>query len=208
MSSVKNVQVRKLYWDESKLCARKWNPSPRKRVEALAEADTDRSDRPIAEGPQKTISIEIYSWRAGFRGSSAEAESTYHSPAEAETVVAEAARKTVRKPRVLATAHIASTLMSHRFSHWIGCVGKIPPKKMSFSPKRWVSSIFFPFSCPLTHLKPGNFPWISHENQSIAGRAPSHPAPAVAVACRFGLRPGHLPHCAETWEHQSVRRPW
>ena len=35
--------------------------------------------------------------RAGFRGSSAEAESTYQPSAEAETVVAEAARKTARK---------------------------------------------------------------------------------------------------------------
>ena len=33
-----------------------------------------------------------------LRGSSAEAESTYHSSVEAETVVAEAAQKTARKP--------------------------------------------------------------------------------------------------------------
>ena len=90
VSSVKNLHVRELYWDETKLRPRKWNPRPRKREEALAEAD---ADRPIAEGPRKSI----YSWRACCRGSSAEAESTYHSSAEAETVVAEAARKSARK---------------------------------------------------------------------------------------------------------------
>ena len=54
LSSVKNLQVRKLYGDETKLGPRKWNPRPRKRAEALAEANVDR---PIAEGPRKTISM-------------------------------------------------------------------------------------------------------------------------------------------------------
>ena len=49
LSSVKNLQVRNL----TKLVPWKWNPRPRKRAEALAEAD---ADRPIAEGPRKTIS--------------------------------------------------------------------------------------------------------------------------------------------------------
>ena len=111
MSSVKNLQVRKLsgwwfgtffifpyignnrpnwliffrgvettnqlYWDETKFCARKWNPRPRKRL------------RKRISGSRR--------WSSD-RGRAAEAESTYHSSAEAETVVAEAARKTVRKP--------------------------------------------------------------------------------------------------------------
>ena len=72
---------KKVTGGETKLGPRKWNPRLRKRAEALAEAD---ADRPIAEGPRKTIS-----WRACFRGSSTEAESTYQSSAEAETVVAE-----------------------------------------------------------------------------------------------------------------------
>ena len=108
VSSVKNLHVREMYWDEIKLRPRKWNPRPRKRAEALAEAD---ADRPIAEGPRKSI----YSWRACCRGSSAEAESTYHSSAEAETVVAEAARKSARK-----TSRIRRELyrgFRHRSSH-------------------------------------------------------------------------------------------
>jgi len=57
MSSVKNLQVRKLYGDETRLGPRKWNPRPRKRAEALAEAD---ADRPIAEGPRKTVLTNLH----------------------------------------------------------------------------------------------------------------------------------------------------
>ena len=80
LSSVKHLHVR--------------NPRPRKRAEALAGADADRS---IAEGPRKSVC----SWRACCSGNSAEAESTYRSSAEAETVVAEAARKSARKTSMI-----------------------------------------------------------------------------------------------------------
>ena len=35
LSSVKNLQIRKLYCDETKLCLQKWNPRPRKRFRKL-----------------------------------------------------------------------------------------------------------------------------------------------------------------------------
>ena len=50
LSSVKNLQERKLYGDETKLGPRKWNPRSRKSAEALAEVE---ADRPIREGPRK-----------------------------------------------------------------------------------------------------------------------------------------------------------
>ena len=138
MSSVKNLHVREMYWDEIKLRPRKWNPRPRKRAEALAEAD---ADRPIAEGPRKSI----YSWRACCRGSSAEAESTYHSSAEAETVVAEAARKSARKTsRIRRELYRGFRHRSHEIKWHAVCLSRDGPPSILQELGFWYSHLWHP----------------------------------------------------------------
>ena len=100
LSSVKNFQVRKLYGDETwwSMMKLSWaaevKPTSAEACRSACGSRLWSSDR----GRAAEDDFNLWSsWGVCFRGSSAEVESTYQSSAEAETVVAEAARKTVRE---------------------------------------------------------------------------------------------------------------
>ena len=108
-----------------------------------------------------------------------------------------------------AKTYIASALIFHRSSHWIGCVGKIHQELMEFLAQKYVSVFHvLPFfmsvkNMRISHKFPMNFPWKSFHCRSSTIASSSSACRGLSLWAAPGASPtlqGQLgPSTGEAW---------